>query len=213
MRIAVPVLLTGVLIGLLVFYFADVSLPGPSTPPETPFALMTATPNLPPQVMVSTLTATPPTRTPTVTATATATPTPTVAAGRSPTPPMTPTTATTATATPTPTGTVAVARDGSPVSSSQLINALQAAGLTVSGSNGQFTAASGQARQAFTLHVYRSTTELEAEWMAPVGGPPQPRNGPPPALAYWNHNAVLTFPPGYDSSLAQQIAQIFLGLP
>jgi hypothetical protein len=180
MRIAIPVFLAGVLIGLLAYYLTGTSLPGFGATEPSPAAQAT-TSATPPRAIVATLTAVPAGATP--------------AASR------------------TPVGTVIASNEGSPLTAARIIDAIQAAGMPVTGRDGRYTASVGNVQQPFTLAVFRSMTELQAEWNTQPGSAPQPRNGPAPALAFWNQNAVLTFSDGLDMAAARRVADAFLSVP
>ena len=184
MRAAIPVLLAGVLAGFFIFYMSDSILPR-SGPSQRVPPRTAAQSQQTPQTSATTVTGLPATAMP---ASSTATPQP------------------------TPTATAIASTEGSPLNAARVIAALQGAGIGVSGSGSSFVAETGGAQQPFTLFVYPNAAELQRQWNT-AGRTPQPRSGTPPPLAYWNVNAVLTFPDGYDGDLARRIGNVFLSLP
>jgi hypothetical protein len=190
MRVAIPVFIAGILIALTAFSLTGLALPGlgAGNPAPSPGTGATATPL---RAIVTTLTATAPG----------AGAGPQRGASASPTP------------SPTPGGTAIASSEGSPLNAAQIVAAIQDAGMPVSGRDGRFTATVGGAQQQFSLFVFRSPSELQAEWQVQAGAAPRPRNGPAPPLAYWNQNAVLAFPEIANADAARRIADVFLSLP
>lgn len=215
MRVAIPILLTGALVGLILLYFSNALLPSsqPDASPVPPLVAPVATAE-PQRAIVTTVTVVPVSPTPTPTPLL-ATPTPTPTPSPPATPALTPARTLTPTPTLTPAPTVITSTEGAPLNAVRVIAALQGAGIAViqpEPGGGRFVAEIDGVRQAFSLLVYSDTAELQRQWNVQPGAPPQPRVGVPPALAYWNQNAVLAFPDGYNNTLARRIAEVFLSL-